>query len=398
MSDLEFLQSTPALRFLSENVHSDIARLVLNPPSQFKEKIALLADQISSRRKAVGKHPAWVRQDGIIWPPPVSIEQSSSELTAKYKRHLVKGEVVVDLTGGMGADLIELSGGFKKAIYVERDKWLCELFTHNTSIFGVQAAVHNISAEDYLSRTNTGDLGNHTFFLDPARRTQGRKTVLLEDCEPDALRIVPALVSRGAHVLLKTSPLLDIKSTLRSLSHVSHVHIVAVKNEVKEVLYRFDPTLRPDPEVLAVDLTEGVFFPFTYADERGAITTQGEVLDYLFEPNAAVMKAGAFRLVSERYDMKKLDSNSHLYTSNRASQGFPGRQFSVIKLLTKEDLKSMRGCKMNVISRNHPLSTDQLKKKYSIKDGGSQFLIGTRQQGKPILVLCELLLKPSDPH
>ena len=390
MSVLAFLKSTEVKAFIRLHEKSDVNSLILNPPAPFQGRIKPIADQILSRQKAEGKLPQWLENPNVIFPVPLSVEQSSSETTASYKAMLMeKGEHLVDLTGGMGVDCLALSSAFRQTTYVEQNQDLCELFSWNSQCLGKEVTVRNQSAESFLQSLGNVDFSKLTFYLDPARRDQGRKTVLLEDCAPNALEIIPALLERGAKVLLKTSPLLDIQSTIGSFEELSEVHVVAVKNEVKEVLYKFSSSDLPT-KVVAINLPDRYSFHFTYKEEKETLSDHASTSTYLYEANAAILKAGAFKIVGKRYGLNKIDVHSHFYTSSKIVDPFPGKIFKVLKQLTKEELKKLKGSKKNVISRNHPLKAEQFKKKYGIKDGGKDFIIATKELGKPIVLLTQL--------
>jgi len=390
-SYLDILSAPWALDFVRQHEKSDVSRLLLNPPPDSQGHIRLLVDQITSRRKAEKKLPNWYQHPEIVLPPPLSIEQSSSETVAHYKQQLVAGGRLVDLTGGLGVDCLTLATNFEEATYVERDPLLCELLEHNAKVLGSDVSVVNGLSEEFLASYPQEQFPSTTFYLDPARRADdNRKVVLLEDCEPDATELIPKILNMGGQALLKTSPLLDISAVLQTLSGLSEIHVVSVKNEVKEVLYLFAPGTKPDPTVTAVNL-ETAEPPFTFRrveeDQSTANTALGlDSAVYLYEPNAALLKAGAFKLISERSALQTLDVHTHLYVANELVSDFPGRSFQLHGLLDKKSMTKLRGHTVHVVSRNHPLSVKEIRKRYKLKEGGVEYVIAARLGGKPIFL------------
>lgn len=394
-SDIELITSEEGMAFLTAHQHTDPNQLVLNPPKkdypEVAKKIRLFVDQLISQRKAVKKLPSWLSTPGLIYPPPLSLEQSSSEETANYKKELVKGEVLIDLTGGMGIDVLALSENFKESHYVERNTDLCLVFAHNAPLLtraGIE--VHCEEASEFLNQWT--DQAATCFFLDPARRGQGnRKVFKLSDCEPDASQLVPDILKKGATALVKTSPMLDVDLALSELPHVKEVHLLAVNNELKEVLYLSVPDHTGPPKIITINLRDkDQVFTFHPEEEHQAKPSIGAVKKWLYEPNVAVMKAGAFKLTGQRLGLNKLSINSHLYTSSDLVEDFPGRTFEVLSAVSKNTLQDiLPEQKANIICRNYPQTPDQVKKKYKLKDGGALFVIGTRAESTPILLLCK---------
>ncbi|MDW3197240.1 MAG: class I SAM-dependent methyltransferase [Cytophagales bacterium] len=398
-SDFELITSEEGQAFLQAHEHSDPNQLVLNPPKkdypEVSKNIRLFVDQLISQKKAVKKLPSWKATPGLVYPPPLSLEQSSSEETATYKKELIRGKTLVDLTGGMGIDCMALSENFEETHYVEKNPDLCAVFIHNAKQLGKEAIhVNHTEASDFLARRKAQ--AGTCFYFDPARRGENNSKVFkLTDCEPDASQLVPRILEKGATSLIKTSPMLDVDLALSELTNVKEVHLVAVKNELKEVLYLIQPDWEEEPSMIAVNLArDKQEFNFRKSEEANADSTIGSVQNWLYEPNVAVMKAGAYKLIGQQFGLTKLDVNSHLYTSKELVPGFPGRIFEVIEEMTKSNLKKLLpDQKANIITRNYPLTPDQLKKKYKLKDGGEYFVIGMRSLGKPLLLLCKQIEK-----
>ncbi len=387
MIDIDFLQKQEVVEFIQNNENADTHQLLLNPPKEFRDKINLIADQVSARKKAKGKLKEWVADPALIFPPPISIEQASSSATADYKKSLVEGELLIDLTGGTGIDCLELSDTFKKSIYVEQNRDLCKVFSHNQKHLGREIEIHCEDAESFLSSFDR----RATFFIDPARRDTAKSKVFkLEDCTPNVLELMPELAKKSNELLMKLSPLLDIKDSLRKISNVKEVHVVSSRNECKEVLLLLDFNSTNTPSIHAVNLGSGQQpYLFDFEKEAHSNVSFGKVSNYLFEPNASVLKAGAFKSIAADFNLQKIAPSTHLYTASSKVQAFPGRVFEIESMDGKKELAKYAPNKaINVITRNYPMQASDLKKKFRLKDGGDYFLIGFRDnQNKPHLVI-----------
>ena len=332
--------------------------------------------QVEGRERTADKLPTFASIPDWWYPVRLSCEQCSSELAARYKASLVSGEKMVDLTGGYGVDTYFLSEAFEHTDYVEQNAELCRIAAHNFA--NKPIAIHNTSAEEFLKTAGQYDL----IFLDPARRdSHGGKVFRLEDCTPNVVELLPTLLAHGKRLMIKLSPMLDLTQAITSLSQVTwDIYVVAIKNEVKELLLLSGGTGR----ITAIDLTQkDQAFVFTKDEEQNSvISIQTSVFSFLYEPNAAILKAGAYKLVAQRFGLTKLDVNTHLYCSEELVPDFPGR---VWKIVEKQGLKQA-----NILCRNYPLTPDQLKKKlHHLRDGGTDFVIGCRVAGKPTLFYAE---------
>ena len=391
MDELDFLWQKGVQQFIHENRDVDVSKLLLNPPKEFEDHIKLIADQILARQKAKGKLESWVSNPELIFPPPLSVEQASSQETATYKKSIFSGNQLIDLTGGMGVDTLALSEGFNSTTYVEKDLRLCEVFSHNSAALGKVISVINLEAEQMVSELEGDD---NYVFIDPARRDLSKNKVFkLEDCTPNILTLLPGLEDKAKQVLIKLSPLLDIKSLIAQLKGVKEIHVVAVKNEVKELLVLIDFEFSEEPLVKTINLHSlNQPFNFHYSEEEKTESTIGSLQAYLLEPNAAILKAGAFKKVGKDFEVAKLHPNTHLYTSDLLPENWPGRVFKIIETDAKKNLNNYldRG-KINVITRNYPLDVVSLKKKFKVKDGGDYFLIGFRDhESVPRLIVAKL--------
>ena len=360
--------------------------------------------QIEGRERTADKLPTFASIPDWWYQARLSCEQCSSELTARYKASLLsplalgegKEERLLDLTGGYGVDTYFLSEQFIHTDYVEQNEELCRIAAHNFALSQkskverqkLSIAIHNTTAEDFLLSSPCGEAGWGLIFLDPARRdSHGSKVFRIEDCTPNVVELLPTLLAHSKRLLIKLSPMLDLTQAVTSLSQVNwDIHIVAIKNEVKEVLLLSGGT----GQITTIDLAQkDQAFVFTREEEQhcGLDIRDGKLANYLYEPNAAILKAGAYKLVAQRFGLHKLDVNTHLYTSRQFIENFPGR---VWRITEKQNLKQA-----NVLTRNYPLTPEQLKKKLHLRDGGTAFVIGCRVAGKPTLLYAERVYSTS---
>lgn len=392
--------SPETLQFIRAHRTEDVRTLALQARKYPQVDMAAAVVQIAGWQIAEKKVSLWAQTEGIQYPAHLSMEQCSSEITARYKASWLKGDTMADLTGGLGVDCSFLARNFQRVDYVERQEVLCELARHNFPLLGLpQVTVHEADGVDYLQQMEPVDC----LFLDPARRdSQGGKTVAIADCEPDVQKLEPLLVEKGRTVVVKLSPMLDIFSSLRELKYIRQIHVVAVNNECKELLVVLQKSEKSASEASgevwisceqAVNnfLTEP--FVFTYAQEKEAqCLLAKEVGNYLYEPGAALLKAGPYRLLGVRFGLQKLHVNSHLYTSE-ALVDFPGRRFRVLEVsgFGKKELKQMlQGVdKANLTVRNFPASVAELRKKWKLKEGGDVYLFATTLEGdRHVVIKC----------
>ncbi len=367
------------IQFIQDHLNSDPAELVLSAKKYPDLPINEIAVQIVSRKKAKKKLPEWYSNPNVIFPPKQNLEQASSEITAKFKSRWLRGNTIVDLTGGSGIDLFYVSKNFKEAVYVEINLELLEITDYNFTLFGKNIEVLKSNTEEFLS-SNTRKID--VIYLDPSRRTNKEKRVSgLEDYQPNVVLLYDKLLDIGKEVVIKTSPMINIKSTLKLLPDTFRIQIVAVDNEVKEVLFYLKKGHNNEIEIEAWNISESKKeqrFIFTYNEERDSTPQITSSEEYLYEPNSAIRKSGAFNLVATRFGLEKLHSNTHLYTSDGIIEGFPGRIFKISEILKpnkKEIRKNLKSGKVNVISKNFPIGANELKKKFRLIDGGDEFLI-----------------------
>ena len=379
--------TTETIRFIEENARADVRSLALQAKKYPKVDMAIAVVQIAGRQIAEAKVPTWYRTEGLLYPKHLSMEQCSSEATAIYKAGLVEGETFADLTGGFGIDCSFLSRKFKKADYVERQAELCELAKHNFPLLGLDIDVHNEDGVEYLKRMQPVDC----LFLDPARRDgHGGKTVAISDCEPDVSALEELLVEKARKVVVKLSPMLDLSLALKDLKHVCEVHIVSTDNECKELLLILQKeTASTEVSIHCINSLGALNgyriyqeYAFTQEQERTSdCPLTHEVEAYLYEPNASIMKAGAYRSLTQVYPVKKLHPSSHLYVSPHFIEDFPGRKFQVeaVSGFGKKELKTfLQGMeKANLTIRNFPSSVAELRKRLKLKEGGDDYLFAT---------------------
>ena len=360
-----------------------------------------MLQQVEGRQRTHDKLPTFAQIEDWWYPIRLSCEQCSSEAIARYKAAIIrqfgkKQDILIDLTGGYGVDTYFLSEKTTQAHYVERNEELCRIAQHNFQIANKPIHVHNTSAEDFLAQYSmAGSVSSDVkkevvVYLDPARRdAHGGKVFRIEDCEPNIIKILPSLRAISNTILIKFSPMLDITSALQSLGNEWDVHVVALHNEVKEIIF-----VTGNNRIHAVNiLHEGNDqFSFTRSEEKSALCAMADcICEYIYEPNAAIIKAGAFRLVSERYQLHKLDHNTHLYTADQLTENFPGRVWKVIAqpIKNQRDIAALGIQRAAILTRNYPLTPEELRKKFKLQESDSHFLIGARIATKPTLILAE---------
>ena len=382
-----------------KHLHDDVQQLALQRnryPHLSDADFRFFLQQIEGRQRTRDKLPTFAQKADWWYPVRLSCEQCSSEATARYKTQIIQSfnsqpstfNTLIDLTGGYGIDTFFMAQHAEQAHYVERNEELCAIAEHNFSLYRPHIQVHNTTAEQFLASLPITSSPHCLIYLDPARRSQsGSKVFRIEDCEPNVTNLLPTLRKHASHILIKFSPMLDITAALRVLGKDWDTHIVAVHNEVKEVLLTTGANTIHAVNICA---TQTDRFVFSHEDEKNApfhIAT--DIEQYIYEPNAAIIKAGAYRLIGERYGLQKLDTNTHLYTSNTLLSDFPGRVWEVIDAEIKDPKKQLDAqAKYSIISRNHPLMPEQIRKKYKLHDGDDYYLLAARHQGKPRLILA----------
>ena len=373
--------------YISTHASSDVSHLALHPSKDPQVDMAVALQQIAGRQKAREKLPEWYATEGILYPKKVSMEQCSSTQTAEYKASLVQGDTFADFSGGFGVDTAAFAKKFGKGYYVEPQQELCELFQHNCNMLDINnVEIINGTMEDHLAAIGPVDM----IYLDPSRRDMhGRRVVSLSDCTPNLPKWKSALLERCNILMVKMSPMIDIYQTLRDLPETYAVHVVAVEGECKEVVFLLSrgdamhcvSTTGPNLVALDIHKTTTTRVETTLQTERTTLPCIATELGaYLYEPNAAVMKAGIFNTLSEQFRIAKLAKSTNLFTANELHEDFPGRVFRIEAMhefhprKTAKDLSHLTSASIAV--RNFPLTTEELRKTLKTKDGNGTYLFG----------------------
>lgn len=380
--DFKKLLNKPVQDYINANLTADLHSLLLKTSPFLEVTMSEIAQQIKGKKIAQKKFQFLLRE-GIIFPPNLNLEQASSQPTAEFKAKSLSGKNFLDLTAGFGIDAYFLSKKFDHVTLVEQNAALLKIVKHNWDIFGRKANFVNQSLEDFLKDNKQNfDL----IYLDPARRDENKnKKFLLEDLSPNLLEIQEKLHDISEKIIVKLSPLIDISYLISSVKNISKIQIIAVKNDVKELLIFINSNIESaDVKISCINLeSTDAGFSFNFNKSKEAVAEFADAKEFLCIPNNSVLKSGAFNLISQEFNISKLHPNSHLYTADQPPINFPGRVFKVDKIEAKEIVK---GEKFNIISKNYPLSPDEIKKKFKIKDGGESYLVFTQSlKGKIIL-------------
>ena len=375
-------------QFIAEHLKSDITKLILTG-SPFEEvSIQELANQIISKLKSKHKIPSWFTNKDIYYPPKINIEQTSSEITANYKSKLIKGETIIDLTGGFGVDCFYFSKQFKKVIHCEINEVLSTLVQHNYE----QLKIKNIqtfsgNGIEYLKKSKEKF---DAIYIDPSRRNETKgKVFLLQDCIPNVPKNMDFLFTKTSQILIKNSPILDITSAVNELKFVKEIHVVATNNEVKELLFLLEKEYHKSITIKTVNRSKKELQLFNFKYKEKAVSTYSKPLTYLYEPNSALLKSGGFHQISNQLNIFKIQEHSHLYTSNQLIE-FPGRVFKIEQTLLyqKKKIKNLlKNNKANITVRNFPKTVDQIRKETKIKEGGDSYLFFTKLTTDELVVI-----------
>ena len=394
------MNNEATIQFVKKHRDGDVRTLALQARRDSDIDLPWALDQIQGWQIAQRKLPSWAAIDGIVYPPHLSMEQCSSEQTARYKHDVVDSlpdgshKTLIDLTGGFGVDFSFMATGCERAIYVERQEHLCKIAKNNFELLGLtHATVIHSDAADVLQGLNT-DPASTLLYLDPARRdSNSARTYAITDCTPNVLELLPHLFKASHHILIKLSPMLDWHKAVTDLGNrVAQVHIVSVGNECKELLLLLNASHEGEPVIHCVNDGQRL----TFMPSQNNVTVplaDGDDYAFLYEPNASVMKAGCFGLLTERYPIKALAIDSHLFVSNEDIKDFPGRQFVIINQTTmnkKEVKQALAGIThANVATRNFHLTAQQLRQRLKLKDGGDTYLFGTTNHaGQHLIYIC----------
>ena len=363
--------------YINSHLNADAQRVALSK-SPFVEVTAQeMAAQITAKKRSEKKLPTWFKKENIYYPPLISIEQCSSEPTAAYKSTLIKGEDLADLTGGFGVDAYFFAQQAQNVVHCEINSELSEIAAHNAKVLGAD----NISflptdGMEYI-RSSNSQIG--TIYIDPARRSLTGKVFLLKDCTPNVVAELDMLLTKAGRIIIKTSPLLDISAGVKELKHVSEVQVISTRNECKELLFIIDRDFSGSLTITSVAINETTKkISFTENDHAAAELVKEQLGLYLYEPDVALLKSGKFNAIAAAFNLKKLDQQTQLYTSDTFNKQFPGRIFQIEEQLSVTSLKKQKDLSGNVIVRNYPEKAEKLVQKFKIKPAAQQFLIFTK--------------------
>ena len=391
--NLELLLQTEIQDFINKNLNEDSSKLALKKNPFPEVNYSVLINQIIAKKKAKDKLSTWFLTKNIIFPEKISIEQTSSETTAKYKATLVSGDKLIDCTGGFGIDDYYFSKQFQSVIHCELNADLSQIVKHNFKVLkATNIECYQGDSTEILEQLNQKF---DCIYIDPSRRNDAKgKVFMLADCLPNVVDLQDFYYQYTNTILIKTAPILDLHAGLLELKNVSEIHIVAVDNEVKELLWKIEKNFDKSPEIIAVNLEKEKQTIIKIKSSKSYFATYSVPKKYLYEPNAALMKSGGFEAISELFAVGKLHQHSHLYTSDEVID-FPGRKFIIdviVPFQKKEILQYIQGKKMNVSARNFPIKPEEIKKKYKISDGGTIFaFFTTNMNNEKIILLCTKL-------
>ena len=389
--DFKFLN--PKIQeFINDNIDKTLSKLALqkNPFPEI-DWISIL-NQIEAKTKAKHKLPTWFASKNIVYPSKISVEQTSSEKTASFKSEIVSGENLIDLTGGFGVDDYYFSKKIQKIAHCEINPELSRIVQHNFEQLNVKNIdVYSGDSLEILAQLN---IKWDWIYIDPSRRNDAKgKVFMLKDCLPNVPENLDILFTFSNNILIKTAPLLDISAGLSELTNVKTIYIVALENEVKELLWEIKKEYVGKTEIKTVNLTKDKKDTFNFIlDAPFEISEYGMPEKYIYEPNSAVMKSGGFDEVGTFYKLKKLHKHSHLYTNSEIID-FPGRIFEIENCLNyhKTEMKNhIEGRKLNVTTRNFPETVEAIRKKWKIKEGGDKYcFFTTAENDNKIVLICK---------
>lgn len=383
------LLSERAQAFILENQFLEPARVMLERKAPAGLSLRDLVQQIKGRQVARNKISSWYNAPEVLYGETKSLEQCSSELTARYKGTLISGVSLIDLTGGLGVDTHFLGQQFQRVSYNDPDPNLCTLAQHNFQAVGSNhVQVVNKNASSYLKDSNAKV---DWIYLDPDRRQGGGRKYRVEDCRPNVIELLPLMFSRASRVMIKLSPMLDLTSFLSSVHPTKSVHAISVKNECKELVFILERDYQGPVEMTAANFTRSQWqtMSFNTLQEKGAQSTFSQPQSYLYEPNSSLMKLAPFNWIGQKYHLQKLHPNSHLYTSDELLLEFPGRVFKIewVSSYRPRQIKKLLSGKANVAVRNFPSDVKTIRRECGLSDGGTDYLFATSgPDGQPMVI------------
>jgi len=377
--------------YINEHIDADVNKIALAKPMFNNISATEIAAQIAAKKKAKHKLPSWYKQSNIYYPPLLSIEQCSSEITAAYKANLIVGRTLIDLTAGFGVDSFFFTKQAEEVYSCEINNTLAAINAHNAEVLGAKK-ITVIPSDGILFLQSTTKKFD-TIYLDPARRNQSAKVFKLKDCTPDVTQHLSFLLTKAKRIIIKTAPLLDITAGLSELKNVSEIHIVSVKNECKELLWVIDENYAVSPTICCATLNEQTkTFSFAIGDLKQQIDiAELKTTGYLYEPDVALLKSGAFNLIALRFNIQKIHQQSQLYYSEEIKPSFLGRIFKIDAILSVNELKKEKELLGNVIVRNFPERAENLVKKYKIKPSQHSFIIFTQNSSGFVAIKATII-------
>ena len=381
--------------FIAENKNKPLPIIALLLSKTNFDKDYILA-QINGIQKAKNKLPEFYNTPDIVYPSKLSMEQCSSEKTGFFKSQLLHNiglntkSTIIDLTGGFGIDSFYLSKTVKQVIHIEQNTELSNIAKNNFKLLKANnIKLINSTAENFIEITKEKvDL----IYIDPSRRNQKIRVFKLDECIPNIIDLAPELFKITNKILIKTAPLLDIKQTIRDLKKVTKIWIISLENDCKEVLYLLEKNNTKEPIINTINLSKKKQeYSFNYQIENSTEVNYSPPKKYLYESNASILKAGAFKSICSEFELNKIAPNSHLYTSEHKTKDFPGRTFIIEKTIvyTLKEFKKTKIKNANVSCRNFKNNVEEVKKKLKIKDGGKKYIFATTDSNnKPILIIC----------
>lgn len=392
-------------QFISDHLNDDVARLLFSAHRYPSIDVPFAVEQIEARRRLRSKLPEWYALPGLIMGGKIPAEQCSSEQTARFKRAVMLPDAksLCDMTGGMGVDFWYMSQGLDRAIYTERQPLLVDAARHNFPLLQdiTSDACGDIEVREGLS-TELPIPDVDVIYLDPARRSKdGSRIYEISDCEPDIVGWQHSLLSHCRQLITKVSPMADITRTLSRLVGVTHLYVVSVRNECKELLIVQEPKSDADGrtglDIHCVDFLSNRTIDFSFSDSqigaKGEVPMAAEIGQYFYEPDVSIMKAQGFKAVSDRFEVRMLDVDCHYFTSDSLIPDFPGRVFRVAQQyeFSSRLVKQLRSAipQANIAVRHFPLAADEFRRRTGIRDGGEVYLFGaTLHNVGPVLIQC----------
>lgn len=387
----KYILNSEIQNFISANLTEDISKILFKGTDFENVSTQEIVEQIEAKKKCQNKLATWFNTKNIYYPNKLNIEQTSSELTAAYKASSISGNSIIDLTGGFGVDCISFSKKFKQVIHCEINNKLSQIVEHNLQQLDIKNT--QIIPVDGISFLRKSTENYDWIYIDPSRRNNVKgKVFLLKDCFPNVPKNLEILFEYSDNILIKASPILDLKNAISELTFVKEIHIVAVNNEVKELLFILKKNYTSKIIIKTINISKYKSQLFEFDLNITSNSNYSLPLNYLYEPNVAILKSGGFHEVSNQFKLFKLHQHSHLYTSEKQLD-FPGRSFKINHIVSfdKKQLKKLiPSGKANITTRNFPITVAQIRKKTKLKDGGNQYLFFTTDYNKKhIVIVCE---------